>query len=193
MGVDGTIGNQVRYIFDAGGHIIGYRNPVTDQDEPALSAAQIGRIDALLDGSGTDVALVRSFDSTAMSFTLDAGSGNKLPVLRATVQAPTDTIAGQRITSGGANTFDTTIDGNSTVGEVIAVSVGAALITQVHVGLSTGSEQVLDANGTVVAGELAKWVCDAADDCQMVYIRFAPPRGSGRYCDVSVVGKRRGG
>jgi hypothetical protein len=117
MGVDGTIGNQVRYIFDAGGHIIGYRNPVTDQDEPALSAAQIaglaaghivdadGGVFALseaqpvqtLTATGTAVAgacefrgiVVRALSGTPQTATVyDATSASGTPVAVFTLTAP---------------------------------------------------------------------------------------------------------
>lgn len=37
MPIDGRIANQVRFIVDESGRIIGYRNPVTDADEYSLN------------------------------------------------------------------------------------------------------------------------------------------------------------
>jgi hypothetical protein len=156
-----------------------------------LSSAQVQAVQALVDGSGVDVAFLREHDGAAASYTLDAGSGNVLPVMRVTVEAATDIIAGQRISSGGANTFATTITGASAQGEVIPISVGAGRITRVHLGSSLGASQTVDANGTVTVNEIGRWTCLEADDCNVVYVRFAAPRDSGRYCDVSIVGKRR--
>lgn len=156
-----------------------------------LTAAQVQAVQALIDGSGVDVAFLREHDGAAAGYTLDAGSGNVLPVMRVTVEAATDIIAGQRISAGGANTFETTITGASAEGEVIPIGVGAGRVTRVHIGSSLGASQTLDADGAVTVNELGRWSCLETDDCNAVYVRFSAPRGSGRYCDVSIVGKRR--
>lgn len=159
--------------------------------QSALTDAQVQAVQALVDGSGVDVSFARSHDSLPQGYVMDAGSGNVLPVMRVTVNAATDVIAATRIAAGGANTFESSISGASEVGEVLPISVGAGVITSVHVGSSAGASQTLDADGTVTVNEIGKWVCDLADECNVVYVRFAPPRGSGRYCDVSIVGKAR--
>ena len=48
MGLNGQIVNQVRYVIDANGRIIGYRNPVTDADvdEASLTASQVAAVAA---------------------------------------------------------------------------------------------------------------------------------------------------
>lgn len=152
---------------------------------------QAAALRALMGESGTDVAFLRSYDGIALGFILDAGSGNVLPVMRVTVNAPTDVIAAQRISNGGINTFETGITGGSAEGEVFVINIGYETITSVHIGSSAGASQVLDANGTVLNTEIGKWTCLEADDCNAVYLRFAPPRSSGRYCDVQIFGKRR--
>lgn len=48
--IDGQIANQVRFILDESGRIIGYRNPVTDADELALTVAQVQAVQAMVDG-----------------------------------------------------------------------------------------------------------------------------------------------
>jgi hypothetical protein len=161
--------------------------------QSSLNTAQVIAVQALLDGSGTDVSFLRSFNLAANGFTMDAGSGNVLPVMRLVVNAPTDVIAGDRISNGGANTFETTITGESLQGEVIPVSVGSGVITSVHIGSSAGADQVIDENNTITNSEIGKWIADEADDCNVVYVRFGVPRSSGRYCDVTIVGKKRGG
>lgn len=157
-----------------------------------FSPAQAEALLALVDGSGVDVSLTRSFDGLAQGFILDAGVGEILPVLRITINAATDVIAAERIASGGTNTFETTIDGNSLTGEVIPISVGAGTILSVFVGSSATASALVDGDGTVTVDEIGKWEALEADDCNVVYVRFAPPRSSGRYCDVSIVGKVRG-
>lgn len=42
MPIDGRIANQVRFIVDTSGRIIGYRNPITDVDEYSLNLTQSG-------------------------------------------------------------------------------------------------------------------------------------------------------
>lgn len=159
----------------------------------ALTAAQVQAVQAMVDGSGVDVAFVRSANLAVNGFTIDAGSGNVLPVMRVVVNAPTDVIAGDRISNGGINTFETTITGESPMGEVIPISVGTGVITSVHIGSSASANQVLDDSNTITNSEIGKWLADEADDCNVVYVRFAAPRSSGRYCDVTIVGKKRGG
>lgn len=161
--------------------------PVNDQP----TVAEVLALRALLEGGGVDVSFTRAHDGQALGYTLDAGSGNVLPVMRVAVESPTDVIAGQRITAGGTNSFQTTITGASTTGEVIPISVGSGVITRVHVGSSAGVSQAVDNDGAVTVNEIASWSCLEVDDCNVVYVRFAPPRGSGRYCDVSIVGKAR--
>lgn len=157
----------------------------------ALTAAQVQAVQALIDGSGTDVSFVRAHDSIVAAYVLDAGAATVLPVMRITVEAPTFEIAGARIAAGGVNTFETTIDGNSAEGEVIPISVGAGVITRVYIGSSLGASQTVASSGTATVNQLALFSCLEADDCNVVYVRFGPPRVSGRYCDVSIVGKRR--
>lgn len=156
-----------------------------------LTPAQIAQLQAMIAGSGVDVAFLRDFDGTNQGYTLDAGSGNVLPVMRVTVEAPTYVMAGARVGAGGINAFATTITGASLTGEIIPISVGTSKITRVHVGLSGGTNQLIDGNGTVTLNELGAWSCLDADDCNLVYVQFSPPRSAGRYCDVSIVGKKR--
>lgn len=47
MGINGKIANQARHILDSAGRIIGYRNPVTDEDE----AMPVAPIAALVSGA----------------------------------------------------------------------------------------------------------------------------------------------
>lgn len=156
-----------------------------------FTAAQVAALQALVDGSGVDVSFTRVFDGATLGYTLDAGGGNVLPVMRVTVNAATDAIAAERIANGGANTFETTVTGASAEGEVIPISVGAGTVLSVCIGSSLADEAAIDEDGAVTVDEIGKWSCLEADDCNVVYVRFAPPRGSGRYCDVSVVGKAR--
>lgn len=167
---------------------------VTDADGATvqpLTAAQVQAVQSLIDGSGIDVSFVRAHDSIVAAYVLDAGAATVLPVMRVTVEAPTFEIAGARIAAGGVNTFETTIDGNSTEGEVIPISVGDGVITRVYIGSSLGTSQTVASSGTATVNQLALFSCLEADDCNVVYVRFGPPRVSGRYCDVSIVGKRR--
>ena len=156
-----------------------------------LTAAQVQAVQALVDGSGVDVAFTRAHDSLPQAYVLDAGGAGLLLPMRFTVNAPTDVIAAERIRTGGVNTFETTIAAASLTGEVIVAAVGAGVITSVHVGHSNGVSQTLATTNTATVNQLAKFSCLEEDDCNAVYVRFAPPRSSGRYCDVSVVGKRR--
>ena len=162
-----------------------------EQSRFALTAAQVQAVQSLIDGSGIDVSFVRAHDSIVAAYVLDAGAATVLPVMRVTVEAPTFEIAGARIAAGGVNTFETTIDGNSTEGEVIPISVGDGVITRVYIGSSLGTSQTVASSGTATVNQLALFSCLEADDCNVVYVRFGPPRVSGRYCDVSIVGKRR--
>lgn len=157
----------------------------------ALSPTENELVRTLVAGTGIDVSFVRDFDGAALGYTMDAGSGQVLPVMRVSVEAPTNVIAGARISSGGINTFETTITGASLEGEVIPISVGSARITRVHVGMSTGASQTVSSDATVTTNELAAWSCLEADDCNTIFVRFSPPRTSGRYCDVTLVGKAR--
>lgn len=157
----------------------------------ALTAAQVQAVQAMIDGGGIDVSFTRAHDSIVGSYVLDAGAATVLPVMRVTVEAPTDVIAGARISAGGVNTFETLITGASLVGEVIPISVGSGRITRVHIGSSAGALQSVAGSANVTVNQLGVFSCLEADDCNLIYVRFAAPRVSGRYCDVSIVGKRR--
>lgn len=159
--------------------------------EKSLTSAQLAQLQAMIAGGGVDVAFLRDFDGATLGYTLDAGSGSVLPQMRVTVEAATYAIAGARIAAGGINTVTTTINGSSLVGEVIPISVGTSRITRVAVGMVGGVSQTIDANGTVTVNEIGTWTCLEADDCNVLYVQFAPPRSSGRYCDVSLLGKKR--
>ncbi len=180
-------------LFDADGNAVGIQ-AAGSSSQPVLgfNPTKHAAIDSLVSGAGIDVAFTRAHDLVVGAFVLDAGSGNVMPVMRVTVNAGTDVIAATRISAGGTNTFQTTISGASTTGEIIPISVGSGTITSVHVGSSAGASQTVDADGTATVNELAKWLADEADDCNLVYVRFGPPRSSGRYVDVSIVGKQRG-
>jgi hypothetical protein len=160
--------------------------------QSALTAVQVQAVQALIDGGGTDVSFTRAHDSIAGSYVLDAGAATVLPLMRLTVEAPTDVIAGARISAGGINTFETLITGASLAGEVIPISVGSGRITKVHIGSSAGASQSVASSANVTVNQLGVFSCLESDDCNVIYVRFAPPRVSGRYCDVSIVGKRRG-
>lgn len=157
--------------------------------EATLTAAQVQAVQALVSGTGIQVA--PSFLGAYGSVTFDAGSGNVMPTMRAVVNAATDVIAAQQIASGGAQAFATTIDGASTSGEVMVLSAGNVNITSVHVGFSTGASQTLSADTTITVNELVRFDFDAADLVSSVRINFSPPRGSGRYIDVSCIGQQR--
>lgn len=161
------------------------------QQVDIFSASEQSALKSLASGAGVDVSFTRDFDGASLGYTLDAGSGQVLPVMRVTVEAATTVIAGARISSGGINTFETTITGASAQGDVIPISVGAARITRVHVGLSTGTAQTLSGDATVTTNELASWSCLETDDCNAIFVRFSQPRSSGRLCDVTIVGKAR--
>lgn len=135
--------------------------------------------------------VVPQFLGTYGGVTMDAGSGNVLPVLRATVNAPTDVIAGQRIISNTGEVFSTTITGASAGGEVLVLSTGAVNITSAHVGSSSGASFTLSSDATITVNELVRFDFLDADNVNLVRLMFSPPRGSGRYVDVSCIGVRR--
>jgi hypothetical protein len=157
--------------------------------QSALTAAQVQAVQALIDGSGVQVA--PSFLGVYGGVVFDAGSGNVMPTMRVVVNAATDVTAAQQIASGGAQAFTTTISGASTTGEVMVLTTGAVDITSVHVGFSTGASQAVSEDATITVNEMVRFDFDAADDVNSVRIHFSPPRSSGRYIDVSCVGQQR--
>jgi hypothetical protein len=141
-------------------------------------------------GSSVGVDVAPKFLELFGGVTLDAGSGNVMPAMSATVNAPTDVIASERMTAGGANAWVTTMTGASTNGEVISLATGGEVITAVHVGFSTGTARIISADTTITVNEMVRFDFDAAALVTRVDIRFHPPTGSGRYVFVTCVGQR---
>ena len=187
--IDGQIANQVRFILDESGRIIGYRNPVTDADELALTAAQVQAVQAMVDGSGVQVAA--TFLGAYGAVIFDAGAASVMPTMRVVINAATDVAAAAEISAGGAQAFTSIIDGSGTIGAVIQLSTGPVNITSVHVGHSNGASMTLSLDATITTNEMVRFDFDAADLVNVVRINFSPPRGSGRYIDVSCVGQQR--
>ncbi len=63
MSIAGRVGNQVRFIFDAAGQIVGLRNPLTDQDEFHLSSTQQAALAPFANASTVSVTIPGVGDS----------------------------------------------------------------------------------------------------------------------------------
>lgn len=152
-----------------------------------LAVLTADQVAGLVAGSYQVAAL---FNGVYKTVVFDATGGINLPPLRVTINAPTDVIAADRISAGGAGVFQTTIDGTSTTGEVMVLS-SSQNITSVHVGFSTGTSMSLAANATILEAEMVRWDFSDADAVRGVRIYFSPPRiasGFGRYIDAYCVG-----
>ncbi len=64
MSIAGTIGNQVRFIFDAAGQIVGVRNPLTDQDEFHLNSTQQQALAAFANADSIQVTVPGAVGAT---------------------------------------------------------------------------------------------------------------------------------
>lgn len=120
--------------------------------------------------------------------TFDAGAGGTMPALRGTINANTDVIAGQRISSAGPDVFISTISGVSTTGELIILGSRGVPITSVHIGMVGGASQVLSGDTTITLNELVRWDFDLVSSVTQLNLYLYPPRSSGRYIDAQVFG-----
>lgn len=184
-----NIGPADQVLFDADGNAVGIQ-PAGSSSPPVLgfNPTTHAAVSSLVSGGGISVA--PSFLGAYGSVTMDAGSGGVMPTMGVVVNAATDVIAAQQIDDAGVQAFLTTIDGNSSHGEVMILTTGSTPITSLHIGHSTGTGQTLSSDSTITVSELVKFTFDAADGVTSVRITFSPPRSSGRYIDVHCVGQQ---
>ncbi len=113
MPIDGRIMNQVRFIFDESGRIIGYRNPVTDADELALTAAQVQAVQAMAAVYDYQPATWHAGELNSVitpSITADGdltSATDQLPLKwLAVINADDDVAAAQVLMDGGPNVIE---------------------------------------------------------------------------------------
>lgn len=140
MPVAGRIANQVRFILNAAGRIVGYRNPSTDTDEDGtllLTEAQASAVAAaysagLLDAyTGTKAGTISAVATWAI--TIDAGSGQTVASTKVNFNPPTDTIGAQR------NLVPTSETVSLSVGQARMYRSSAAITVMHALGFTAGT------------------------------------------------------